>query len=436
MAKGKHLAKLAGKHDLSIAFDSKPISLAVIKQYLIQKAPDIEAVIATGENKHERQKIKQLFDHSSQATGIVALCSDSMSEGVNLQQASAVTHLDMPSVVRIAEQRVGRVDRMDSPHKTIQAWWPEDAEEFALSTDDRFVERLETVDMLIGSNMPLPDTIRNGVRRRISVQEAIQEQEEVLKSDNTWDELHDALQPVREIVHGETSLIALEVYEQYRQEKARVLSRVSVVQSSRSWAFFCIAGTLLGAPRWVFFYSDKEDPLVRLNDITAALRDVLHEEVNNLDMDARASEYLDKYLDRLLDSERELLPRRKRRALEEMAAVIEKYRLDASESNNQEELEYYSRLLDILKMNDRRYVPDWAAIADRWLDLIRPVWYERLKEPRKRPLLLQDIRPDLLGKKKLTFDDIVNQFSRLPSATPADKRVVAVILGISNSPNI
>ena len=126
-----------------------------------------------------------------------------MSEGVNLQQASTVTHLDMPSVVRIAEQRVGRVDRMDSPHKKIQAWWPEDAEQFALSTDDRFIERLETVDVLIGSNMPLPDAMRNVGKRRISVQEAIREQEELQKAKNTWDELHDALQPVREVVQGE-----------------------------------------------------------------------------------------------------------------------------------------------------------------------------------------------------------------------------------------
>ena len=432
VAKGKHLAKLAWRHDLSIAFDSKPITLAVIRKYLVEKAPDIEAVIATGENKRERQKIRQLFDHSSEATGIVALCSDSMSEGVNLQQASSVTHLDMPSVVRIAEQRVGRVDRMDSPHKKIQAWWPEDADEFALSTDDRFVERLETVDVLIGSNMPLPDTIRKVNKRRISVQEAIKEQKDLEQSENTWDELHDALQPVREIVQGELPLFDPEVYEQYRQEKARVLSRVSIVQSERSWAFFCIAGTLLGAPRWVFFYSDRKEPLVKLNDITKALRDELKEGVNSLDMDTKASAHLDTYLDRLLDSERELLPRRKRRALDEMTAILSEYHFAASQSQKQEELEYYTKLLDVLKMNDRRYVPDWAAIADRWLDLIRPVWYERLKDRRKRPLLLRDIRPDLLGDRKLNFDDIVKQFSKLPSAIPADKRVVAVILGVAD----
>ncbi len=431
MAKGRHLAKLAGKHELSIAFDSKPISLAVIRKYLLKEVHDIDAVIATGENKKERQKVQRLFDHSSQAKGIVALCSDSMSEGVNLQQASVVTHLDMPSVVRIAEQRVGRVDRMDSPHKSIQAWWPEDAEQFALSTDDRFVERLETVDVLIGSNMPLPDSIRSNVKRRITAKQAIKEQEDLQKAKNTWDDLHDALQPVREIIQGEYSLINDDVYEHYKHEKTRVLSRVSLVQSDTSWAFFCIAGTLLGAPRWVLFYSDQDKPLVDLTDITRALREVLNDDAIDLKMDNKASVQLDHYLNRLLDSERELLPRRKRRALDEMTIVIEKYRLHESKTNNQSAIEFYGKLLDVLKMKDRRYVPDWGAIADRWLDLIRPVWYERLTDRRKRPLLLKDIRSDLLGDKKLYYDEIFKQFSTLPSAIPADNRVVAVILGMS-----
>jgi hypothetical protein len=66
-------------------------------------------------------------------------------------------HLDMPSVVRIAEQRVGRIDRMDSPHVSIEAWWPKDAKECALTSDQRLLERYEMVDSLLGSNMPLPD---------------------------------------------------------------------------------------------------------------------------------------------------------------------------------------------------------------------------------------------------------------------------------------
>ena len=428
--KGKHLADLARKHALSIAFDSKPISLAVAKKYLGKLAPDIDAVIATGENQKERKKIQKLFDHGSEATGIVALCSDSMSEGVNLQQASVVTHLDMPSVVRIAEQRVGRVDRMDSPHRAIQAWWPEDAKEFALSTDDRFVERLETVDMLIGSNMPLPEPIRKGAKERVSAKEAIKEQEEMQKAQNTWDELHDALLPVRELIEGENSLIEADTYDQYRNEKARILSRVSLVPSATSWAFFCIAGSMFGAPRWVFFAGKEAEPLVGLNEITAALRDVLSENVTDMNMDDQATRLLDHYLNRLLDSELDLLPKKKRRAIEEMALVVKAYRAESAKQQKQHEVDFYTKLLRVLEREEREYVPDWSAIADRWLDSIRPLWYERLTDRRNRPLLLRDVRADLIGDKRLSFEELLDRFSCLPQAIPADKRVVAVILGV------
>jgi hypothetical protein len=55
----------------------------------------------------------------------------------------------MPSVVRVAEQRVGRIDRMDSLHRDIESWWPRDAHEFALAADERLTARLEAaVDAL------------------------------------------------------------------------------------------------------------------------------------------------------------------------------------------------------------------------------------------------------------------------------------------------
>ena len=57
----------------------------------------------------------------------IALCSDAMNEGINLQGGSAVVQFDMPTTLRVAEQRVGRVDRMDSPHDRIEVFWPADS---------------------------------------------------------------------------------------------------------------------------------------------------------------------------------------------------------------------------------------------------------------------------------------------------------------------
>src|SRR6185503_19563355 len=50
----------------------------------------------------------------------VLIATDLLSEGLNLQDAARVIHYDLPwSPARLA-QRVGRIDRLGSPHKAIE----------------------------------------------------------------------------------------------------------------------------------------------------------------------------------------------------------------------------------------------------------------------------------------------------------------------------
>jgi len=72
-------------------------------------------------------------------------------------------------------------------------------------------------------------------------------------------------------------------------------------------------------------------------------------------------------------------------------------------------------------------------VAERWLDLIRPIWYERLLTRRRsRPLVLKDIRADLIGDKRLTVDQIMDAYHEVPRMPPLDQRVVACIVGVSD----
>lgn len=105
----------------------------------------------------------------------------------------------MPSVVRIAEQRVGRVDRMDSPHSTIQAWWPNDSDEFAIRTDERFVQRYQTVETLLGSNMPLPEEL-GALRSESALTPAEMIREAEAAASEPWDGIQDAFSSVRDLV--------------------------------------------------------------------------------------------------------------------------------------------------------------------------------------------------------------------------------------------
>ena len=94
-----------------------------------------------------------------------------------------------------------------------------------------------------------------------------------------------------------------------------------------------------------------------------------------------------------------------------------------------------AHLLKILDREDDRDWYDWDAIAETWLDLIRPVWYERLTtRKRKRPLLLKDIRRDLLGASRIPLDVVLSHFERLPTLPPIDERVAACILGLPSVP--
>ncbi|HUR91294.1 MAG TPA: helicase-related protein [Gemmatimonadaceae bacterium] len=56
--------------------------------------------------------------HASQALSLL-LTTDLLSEGVNLQDAAVVVHLDLPWTAAALEQRVGRVARMGSPHREV-----------------------------------------------------------------------------------------------------------------------------------------------------------------------------------------------------------------------------------------------------------------------------------------------------------------------------
>lgn len=242
------LKRLLTSHALVLAFDSRPISLALIRRYLASEG--ISALLAWGDAGSEREELLCNFGPGSEAKGIVGLCSDSLAEGVNLQQAAAVVHLDLPSVVRIAEQRVGRVDRLDSPHPSIEAWWPRDASEFALTSDDRLVERFETVERLIGSNLPLPEHLQaNHVERAtpVNVEDLIREFDNA--SVQPWDGIDDAFSPVRDLVAGPNAVISAEIYERFRVVTEKVMSRVSLVSAATPWAFFCLRAGSLGAPR-------------------------------------------------------------------------------------------------------------------------------------------------------------------------------------------
>ncbi|WP_430009755.1 SNF2-related protein [Methylophaga lonarensis] len=422
--------ELLNQHHLVLAFDSRPITLAYLEKLIFSKDSQISVLVATGESQDKKKQIIEAFKHGSTEKNLVGLCSDSLAEGVNLQQASVMVHLDMPTVVRVAEQRVGRVDRMDSPHEQIEVWWPNDGSEFAILSDERFIERYETVENLLGSNMPLPDGMGYSQSEPVEYKKMLQEFERQMAVQQ-WDGITDAFESVRALVEGESSLMSLAIYEQYRHVSARVLSRVSLVSARSQWSFFCLSAGSFATPRWLMLPSFSARPLHDLSEISTALRERLSDAPSEaLPMDANSTSILEHFIRQLPRVERVLLPRRKQRALEQLESILESYIKKASAEQNQERLDAYCVLLDAVTKPLPDFQPNWDELASRWLDLIRPIWYEKLHSSRIKLLLLKDIKKDLIAREDTLGPELIEAFSVFPRQQNIDERIIACIIGV------
>jgi len=430
--KSLQLSSLMKSHPLILAFDSCLITLEIIKGYIVSKN-DCEVVVATGSHPRNRKKVNELFALGSEANGVIALCSDAMSEGLNLQQASTVLLLDMPSVIRIAEQRVGRVDRMDSPHKEIEVWWPVDSDAFSIKTDRKFFRRHKEVKDILGSNIELPEDLvpEEMVDGPSTVEDMVKKLEDIEKKGEAWDGIYDAFQPVRELVDSEKGIVPKEVYNHLKHSKARVLSSISIVKANSAWAFFAIAGVDRGAPKWIYLNSLTSKPLVHLEEVAKTLRRLLTGDIENRKMDQAASSLIDKFLKQILSCEKDLLPRKKQRALEEMYIVINYYRKKATDQKKWEDFKFYDKLLKMVDVSAYELErPDLNSIAEAWLDLTRDVWYQKLiKRRRFKPLRLKDIRQDL-RQNPFSVEQLQQAFASIPYAQPLHSRVVSAIVGV------
>ncbi|MDZ7749121.1 MAG: hypothetical protein U5K43_10035 [Halofilum sp. (in: g-proteobacteria)] len=95
-------------------------------------------------------------------------------------------------------------------------------------------------------------------------------------------------------------------------------------------------------------------------------------------------------------------------------------------------LDAYRAIRRLLELPVGGPIPDWEEIASRWLELVRPVWYEQLQVARRRrPLLLRDIRAEVIAREEPLGDAVIERFGEasLPVQAPPSERVVACIVG-------
>lgn len=289
---------------------------------------------------------------------------------------------------------------------------------------------------LLGSNISLPDHL-SPEEDTESSDEAIASMAELVKNEEQkaseiWT-LNDVFDPVRSLVEGEQSLVSSEVYDRVRANKVRTSLSLVFSKNGYPWAFFAIAGTEWGSPRWVYFDFLEGKPITELDYISKKLKENLGAEVNDFSPGEEASRCLEDFLGKLMKAEKEMLPKKKQRALELMNKVLEQYKNKSVKDEDREREKSVNDLLSLLnKLPSIREVPsrevDLSLLAECWLDLIQPRWLERLQERRSEPLRLKDLYQNLIDDPILT--EKLKDALKVKTVKPLEERIVAAIIGV------
>ncbi len=429
-AKLDHIERLSKSDEkILIAFDSYVITLELFEHKLKERKVPVELLLGRGGAGAKRRAVKRL-GLKSKTRRLVALCSDAFSEGMNLQRASCVVHLDTPTVIRIAEQRAGRIDRMDSPHERVHIWWPKDPAPFAPQFRDILRDRNELVHGLIGANLELPQDPAAPVDvRELAAKASVDAPEQ----DGNPADLYDAFRPVRSLV-GAGGLVPTADYERVRESQAEIIACVSTVQSTAPWAFIAVGGLHRQAPRWVFFESPGASPKTDLAQVADELRKRLGPDAPRAEPTPRSQQLVQAFTERLRECETGLLPARRRRALELLQESLEKWIKSATRYDPHQHKDEYEEILKALFPPEERRrdpFPDPRSISDAWLRLIRPTVRLALgdRKRRKRLWQLSELYPYLIDD-PIPPEQLRRAFAEVPLLAPVEERVVAMIVGV------
>lgn len=404
----------------TLAFDGHLITLALLAQRLKESGAEHVSLLTGKGGGGQKRIAEDRFHPDRTQRGALGLLTDAFSEGLNLQGASCVVHLDSPTVIRTVVQRAGRVDRLNSRHAQVTVYWPREPELLQPRRKDLLRRRVEVEDTLIGTHISLPAEDGDA---RMSIERVADHADAAMEG-----EAGDAFTPVEALVQGENALVPQWLYDRVRGAPGAPRCCLALLPvDTRSWAFFLLQRDKESPPRWVLLGPGGAPAETRLRLVTEALREELHPGLMSLDIRG-SGELIERALRRLEAGQRQLLSLRRRRALELLEDCLG-HLVEAAWRQAPGALGKLSPLLRALRADTRL---DLSALAERWLSLLRPRWRDHLAERRGRTLpRLQDLREGL-EQAPPSVDELVRLFDGLPLLPPIGERVrVAIIAGPS-----
>ena len=433
VSKVKALIQAANKFGKILAFDSTVLTLDYLKFLLDKEKTGIEVIVATGQNERNKKLVKEHFAIANKETDkkLIALCSDAMAEGINLPSGKAIMLLDMPSVLRIIEQRIGRLERMDSEHKEVHVFWPDDSDEFSLKGDMRVVETLLVTEKLIGNNVGIPTKIYDKhLKSGMTIQNMIKAYEEYSSEDCDWEGVKDSTQFLYSLIEGKGALIDKQTYDDFKDVEATVKSAISFIESDKAWSFFAIRGDSTRSPKWLFL-DENNRAFTDFSEISEKLKvyignsNIVQRKWSEVD----TPNEIKKIIRKLRLQEKELLPWKKKRALRTAEKILNEL-TEKVAVKNPGHGELIRSIINLFNpdVNDDSVI-DYEKFSEMWLSILQPALdNKRSKQLRKRKIItLNDI-----SLKDVVLDQPILQsiYENCQVATTLDEMIASCIIAI------
>jgi superfamily II DNA or RNA helicase len=418
------ILKLLRTNNIVIAFDSKLVTLDFLHK-MIQTAPHVNSIVATGTTKSMVEKALKICSAGTTYTDTVIFCSDVMSEGVNLQGASSLILLDLPSVVRLVEQRIGRIDRMDTNHEVIDILWPNDSEEFSLRGDKRLINTSVFVNSTIGGNYQIPSELMDRHFENVESIEAIQQELEEKRGEKGWEGSRNFFSPIESL---KDRFVPDDLYQMVRDVKSSIKVRVSFYESKRDWCFIATKGTIKESPKWILLEPGVE-PIFDFIEVAQKLNQYLP--LVEKDRLKWQQEKLNVYLEVFRGQEKLLLPFKKRRVLE-VAQYILNQKLSKEKDLKIKRL--IEENLFLFRTSIRSEIVDFYSLSEMWLDILQPHINRMRDLPRNRrkALNLNSLK-DEWRRISINGHDLQYILANCAQTETIDSKIAACIIGVSSS---
>ena len=369
---------------------------------------------------------------------LIGLFSNRFSEGVNLQSASTLVHLDTPTTVTVAEQRCGRVDRFNALHSNIEFYWPKDYGILGKVTSNKLRERNEFVGNTIGAQMILPDD-ENYRKDELDdeVYENIEHFAEALNLQNRVEinAIDDAFSGVRLL---KEELISDEIYDIVKDSDVKINSRVSVLQSRSPWCFCALGSDGKGEkpPQWVLIRFDMSTttPKVKMTTDLSEISEFLLEElplcedVGDIDQE-RYPKWRNIFVKSLKERTIQLVSPKQRALLNQAKDAVESWRKKPTWDGQNKWINDFKLMLTRGFFNGIDY--DLRDVSDWWFQETK-VLQQKINSTKSRRKSRQKLMTDKqlirnLKNNEIPFEDFLTKFDQVKTSQPLDSRMISVI---------